>query len=172
MNRVRAAGLAGLAGISALTLAACSGTSYDNTAQTAPAEQTAGAQLTATSTGTLGTIVVDGRGMTLYRFDKDSSHPSASNCSDSCAENWPPVLVGAGELRLSGVDKSEVGTVTRSDGSRQLTIGGWPVYEYQLDRQPGDTRGEGVGGTWYAVTPTGRKAVPSGSGDSSPGGGY
>ena len=161
MNRVRALGLAGLAGISALVLAACSGTSgYGTAAPAAPATQTAGAQLTA-STSSLGTIVVDGRGMTLYRFDKDTAKPSASNCTGPCAEEWPPVIVASGEPRLTGVSASEVGTVTRADGSRQLTIGGWPVYEYAEDSAPGDVKGEGVGGTWFAVSPHGKKVQPA-----------
>src|SRR2546421_563528 len=101
MNRVRAACLAGLAGIGALLPAACATAGYDTTAdntaditaRSARAEQTAGAQLPAVSGGTLGVIVVDGRGMPLSRFAGDGNAPATSNCADSCAESWPPVLV-------------------------------------------------------------------------------
>ncbi|HEX3789612.1 MAG TPA: hypothetical protein VHW44_17235 [Pseudonocardiaceae bacterium] len=182
MNRVRAIGLAGIAATGAVMLAACSGTSgtatdaaAQNTTGAAPTSaatgQTgaiAGSQLTATTSGTLGSIVVDGKGMTLYRFDKDTPSPVASNCYGTCATEWPPVLVSGGQVSLSGVDSSEVGTVTRTDGSKQLTIGHWPVYEYAGDSKPGDTNGEGVGGTWYVVTPQGKKAVAAGGTSSAP----
>lgn len=179
MNRVRTLGLVGLLGAGAVALAACSaGTTggYANAANNQPAASSAaasgniaeGARLTATTNATLGTLVEDGHGMTLYRFNKDQAKPtSVSNCNGQCASEWPPVLVNGSQVTLSGVDSSAVGTVTRSDGTKQLTIGGWPVYEYAGDTAPGQTNGQGVGGTWYAVTPQGGKAVAqSGAGAS------
>ena len=119
--------------------------------------------MTASPTDALGTVVVDGTGFTLYRFDKDKPKPSKSNCNGACATQWPPVVVAsaaeAKEVQLDGVDAGAVGTVKRADGKLQLTIGGWPVYRYSGDKAAGDTTGQGVGKVWFAVTPAGKKAV-------------
>ncbi|MFC4035512.1 hypothetical protein ACFO3J_29180 [Streptomyces polygonati] len=118
-------------------------------------------QLTAGSAGGLNPIVHDGAGFTLYRFDKDTADPSKSNCDGDCAKTWPPVLVHPGSrIFVNGVPVAEVGVVRRDDGSRQVTIGGWPVYRFSKDTAPGQTNGEGVGGTWFAVSPKGRKVLP------------
>ncbi|AUY54589.1 hypothetical protein EH183_30030 [Streptomyces sp. CB01881] len=110
----------------------------------------------------LGTIVTDSAGFTLYRFDKDSAMPPMSNCNGSCASTWPPAPANGGAT-VKGIDSKLVGTVTRADGSKQLTLNGWPAYRYAPDTKPGDTKGQGVGGTWFALTPTGGKAgAPSG----------
>lgn len=108
----------------------------------------------------LGTIVINEGGFTLYRFDKDTAKPPSTTCVDACATKWPPVTVDpTGKLGLAGVDKAAVGLVKRPDGTSQLTLGGWPVYRYAGDTTPGATSGQGVGGTWFAVTPDGKKAA-------------
>jgi predicted lipoprotein with Yx(FWY)xxD motif len=129
--------------------------------------------LRTTDNSSLGTIVVDGSGRTLYRFDKDSASPPTSNCTGTCAQLWPPVLVGT-QITLSGIDRSLLGTITRSDGTVQLTLNGWPLYRYAGDSAPGQINGEGIGGTWFAVRPTGAEALrasSSGAGDTATGGG-
>jgi predicted lipoprotein with Yx(FWY)xxD motif len=113
-------------------------------------------ELTATPTA-LGTVVTSG-GAVLYRFDKDTAKPAKSNCAGQCAVTWPPLLA-AGATQLSGVDPALVGIVVRADGSKQVTLGGWPLYRYSGDKVPGETRGEGVSGTWRAVGPTGKPAA-------------
>ncbi|MEU5691430.1 hypothetical protein [Actinosynnema sp. NPDC020468] len=116
-------------------------------------------QLRAAKAGDLDPVVVDGAGRTLYRFDKDTANPSKSSCDGDCAKTWPPVTIAkGGKVFITGVRKADVGVVTRSDGSRQLTIAGWPVYRFGKDAKPGDTLGQGVGGTWFGVTPDGKKA--------------
>ncbi|MFF7989559.1 hypothetical protein ACFZDG_07170 [Kitasatospora xanthocidica] len=105
----------------------------------------------------LGTIVTDSAGFTLYRFDQDRSNPPESYCNGSCAVIWPPEHVN-GDVTVKGIDSKLVGTVTRSDGTKQVTLNGWPVYRYSPDSKPGDTKGQGVGGTWFAVTPSGGRA--------------
>ncbi|MFD4508326.1 hypothetical protein [Streptomyces sp. NPDC058457] len=116
-------------------------------------------QLSAARAGDLNPVVVNGAGFTLYRFDKDTANPSKSNCNDACATTWPPVVVApGGKIFIDGVNKSAVGVVKRADGNLQVTIGGWPVYRFSKDLKPGDTNGQGVGGTWFGVTPDGRKA--------------
>ncbi|MFG3120319.1 SCO0930 family lipoprotein [Streptomyces sp. NPDC048197] len=106
----------------------------------------------------LGPVVTDSKGMTLYRFDKDTAEPPKSNCSGSCATTWPPVPAD-GSSAPAGIAKSALGSVTRADGTKQLTIGGWPAYRYAKDTKAGDTKGQGVGGTWNALTAEGKKAV-------------
>ena len=114
-------------------------------------------ELRAKKTKTMGTVVVDGDGRTMYRFDKDKNDPAVSNCYGDCAVQWPPVLVDdAPELR--GVDQRLVGSVKRKDGSEQLTLKGWPLYRYAKDKKEGDWKGHGVNGVWWAITSTGGKA--------------
>ncbi len=116
-------------------------------------------QLKAAKAGALDPVVVNGAGLTLYRFDKDTAKPSKSACDGDCAKAWPPVLVTSGsKVFLAGIKKSAVGTVKRADGTLQLTVGGWPAYRFAKDTKPGDTLGQGVGGTWFGLAPNGQKA--------------
>ena len=109
--------------------------------------------------GKLGPIVTDKDGMTLYRFDKDTANPSKSNCDGECAAKWPPAIVPDGAtFNLQGVDQAKVGTVTRSDGTKQVTVGGWPLYRFSGDKKSCDTTGQGLGGVWFAATATGARA--------------
>ncbi|MFG2875612.1 SCO0930 family lipoprotein [Streptomyces sp. NPDC048337] len=106
----------------------------------------------------LGGAVTDGAGFTLYRFDKDTAKPPKSNCDGDCAKAWPPVAADdatAGE----GIDAGLLGSVARADGTRQLTLAGWPVYRYAKDAKAGDALGEGVGGTWHALGADGKPAA-------------
>ncbi|OLB74777.1 MAG: hypothetical protein AUI14_22695 [Actinobacteria bacterium 13_2_20CM_2_71_6] len=129
------------------------------TAAGQPGEKSGAVRLTAASVGNLGTVVTDTNGMTLYRFDLDVAKPPTTNCDGDCARAWPPLLATSDTVEVSGVDKALVGTVTRKDGTRQLTVNSWPVYRFAKDKAPGDANGQGVNGTWFAVTPQGRKAV-------------
>jgi predicted lipoprotein with Yx(FWY)xxD motif len=117
-------------------------------------------KLSVADAGDLGQIAVDGKGMTLYRFDNDTGKPSKSNCNADCAVAWPPIKVTGdpAAIQVEGIDKSLIGTVDREDGSKQLTISGWPQYNYAKDTKPGDVLGQGVGGKWFATTPAGKKA--------------
>ncbi|MFE7711582.1 SCO0930 family lipoprotein [Streptomyces sp. NPDC057486] len=105
----------------------------------------------------LGQVVTDGAGFTLYRFDKDTAKPPASNCTGDCAASWPPVLAD-GAKAGRGMDPGLLGSVKRADGTKQLTLAGWPLYRYAEDTAPRQTRGQGVGGTWFAAAPDGTKA--------------
>jgi predicted lipoprotein with Yx(FWY)xxD motif len=126
-------------------------------APAAPAVPAGTVKLVAVDSANLGPIVTDADGRTLYRFDKDTNNPSATNCTGACAVKWPPATV-KDTVQLNGVDQSLVGTVTRPDGTRQLTLNGWPLYRFSGDSTAGQTNGQGVGGTWFASTPVGHKA--------------
>ncbi|NVI89518.1 hypothetical protein [Actinomadura sp. BRA 177] len=126
----------------------------------APVPAAAPTTLEVASVSKLGKVVTDGDGRTLYRFDNDTARPPASTCEGACAKAWPPAAAGAGETEVQGVEQSLVGKVKRPDGSWQVTLGGWPLYRFAKDQSPGDVKGQGVGGTWYAAAPTGKKAAP------------
>ncbi|WP_433576636.1 hypothetical protein [Nocardia brasiliensis] len=101
---------------------------------------------------------VTAAGRAVYRFDKDTARPPASNCAGGCAAKWPPVPAQRGHaIYVTGVDPQFVGFVERADGACQVTIAGWPVYFFAADTKPGDLLGQGVGGVWHAVTPIGGK---------------
>ena len=104
----------------------------------------------------IGDVVMDQHGWILYRFDKDKPEPPTSNCTGACAVTWPPVLV-QGMPHVMGVDPAAVGAVRRDDGTWQVTLKGWPLYYYSKDAKAGQWKGQGVGGTWFVVTPEGKK---------------
>ncbi|MFJ2949693.1 SCO0930 family lipoprotein [Streptomyces sp. NPDC087226] len=126
-------------------------------AKESPAPSDTAGELNVSTNGELGKVVTDSLGLTLYRFDQDTAEPPASNCEDDCAKTWPPVPAddaSAGE----GIDKALLGSVTRADGTKQLTVAGWPAYRYVKDVNAGDVKGQGVGGKWFALNPQGKKA--------------
>ncbi|MFE2286621.1 SCO0930 family lipoprotein [Streptomyces sp. NPDC059443] len=115
-------------------------------------------QLAIAANEQLGSVLADSAGFTLYRFDKDTAKPSKSNCDGDCAKTWPVVAAGDATA-AAGMDPALLGEVVRSDGSKQLTVAGWPVYRFAKDTKAGDTKGQGVGGTWFAAAPDGKKAA-------------
>jgi predicted lipoprotein with Yx(FWY)xxD motif len=150
----------------------------------AACSSTAGTEATATSTvigttnGSAGTFLVSGSGRSIYLWKKDTG--DASTCSGACATAWPPVPANGTLTAAGGADASDLGTITRSDGSKQATYDGHPLYYFAGDTAPGQINGEGsdgFGAKWYLVSPSGQPikgagAAP-GSGDatapSSPG---
>ncbi|MEU9478910.1 SCO0930 family lipoprotein [Streptomyces sp. NPDC048191] len=128
-----------------------------NQSSSSPTPAAPAGKLTVAANPDLGNVVTDGSGLTLYRFDKDTANPPKSNCDGNCATTWPPVPAGDATAG-AGIDKSLLGEVTRADGTKQLTIGGWPAYRYAKDVNAGDVNGQGVGGNWFALAPNGKKA--------------
>lgn len=110
-----------------------------------------GVMVNTSSNSSLGTFLVDERGMTLYLFTKDT--PGVTTCFEGCLVNWPPLLTTGEPLAGEGVDDSDLGTITRPDGSVQVTYRDLPLYYFIGDQQPGDTTGQGVGGVWFVVEP-------------------
>lgn len=118
--------------------------------QTTPAAQSSapvGALALKMANTSLGSVLVDGAGMTLYMFAKDSANTSA--CEGQCLVNWPPLL-GA-PTAGAGVDDSKLGSFTRTDGRVQATYNGWPLYYWFNDKSPGDVSGQGVQGVWFVL---------------------
>jgi predicted lipoprotein with Yx(FWY)xxD motif len=109
-----------------------------------------------TADSELGTIVVDGEGLTLYILTADEQGPST--CYDDCAGAWPPFTTDGDPQAQAGVDASLLGTTDRDDGTTQVTYGGWPLYYFIQDAAPGDVTGQGIvgfGGTWWVIGPDG-----------------
>jgi predicted lipoprotein with Yx(FWY)xxD motif len=102
----------------------------------------------------LGTVLVDARGHTLYVFDSDKSGRSA--CTGSCAALWPPLVTTGAPVALKGVKASLVGTTKRSDGKLQVTFAHHPLYLFARDSKAGEVNGVSVA-HWSAVSPSGAK---------------
>jgi predicted lipoprotein with Yx(FWY)xxD motif len=112
---------------------------------------TALAQMAPAKTGDTpkGKVLVNGKGMTLYVFDKDKDMPGKSACNGTCAENWPALLA-------SDIDKAsgDWSIVTRDDGKKMWAYKGRPLYAWKNDKAPGDTDGDGkLNGAWHMATP-------------------
>ena len=96
-----------------------------------------------------GGILTDGSGNTLYLFTRDERN--VSNCSGGCAGAWPPLATTGDPVAGDGL-VAGLGTLERADGSTQVTINGWPLYKFASDAAPGQTNGQGVGGSWFVVS--------------------
>ena len=137
--------------IVALTLSACA-----SATPTVSAIQLSGpATVNVSQNATLGSFLVDSKGMTLYLYTTDT--PNTSNCYGPCATAWPPLLTNGAPIAGSGVTGSLLGTTTRTDGTTQVTYNSWPLYYFQTDKVAGDTSGENVQGVWFVITPAGVK---------------
>jgi predicted lipoprotein with Yx(FWY)xxD motif len=150
---VRAGTVAGLIG-AVLLLAACSstGSSPSAAAASVPAASTAesmaasGDAAVLVAESDLGQILTDADGLTIYFFANDTE--GVSNCADDCLANWPPVQATGTPTAGDGVT-AEVGTITRDDGTTQLTINGFPAYYFAGDAAAGETTGQGQGEIWW-----------------------
>ena len=124
---------------------------------TAASQSVARAKVGTARTG-LGRIIVDGRGRTLYLFEKDKRGRSA--CYGGCAKFWPPLLTHGKPSAGRGAKSSLLGVTRRRDGTEQATYAGHPLYRFVEDTRPGQTKGEGLnffGGGWDALSPAGKK---------------
>jgi predicted lipoprotein with Yx(FWY)xxD motif len=128
------------------------------------AGHTAPAKRIVVSTGTtsLGRILANSSGHTLYLFKKDKNGKSA--CSGQCATFWPPLIASGKPRAAAGAKASLLGTTKRADGRLQVTYNHHPLYTFAKDTKKGQTSGEGVnafGAEWYAVSPAGATVAKS-----------
>jgi predicted lipoprotein with Yx(FWY)xxD motif len=154
----------------AIATAACGGAYSSHGGSSSAA---GGSAAPAANTGTaavgqssLGKILVDSQGRTLYLFAKDKG--TMSSCYGGCASAWPPALTSSAPTAGTGASAPLLGVTKRTDGTTQLTYGGHPLYRYVADTQPGQTTGQGsndYGALWWAVSPSGAK-ITSGASNS------
>tara|TARA_R110001632_G_scaffold231685_1_gene370716 strand:+ start:7551 stop:8411 length:861 start_codon:yes stop_codon:yes gene_type:complete len=102
------------------------------------------------SDATLGTVLVDGNGNSLYFFAKDTKE--TSQCIDGCLDTWP-VFYDVNIQVGTGLDINDFNTITRVDGTKQTTYKNWPLYYFVNDSNAGETNGDGVGGVWFIAKP-------------------
>lgn len=109
-----------------------------------------------TASTSLGTIVVNGAGMTVYFYGADKAGTTSSACTGPCASLWPAVTTSTDHPTIPGVTGT-VGTITGVDGAKQVTLNGLPLYTYAADQKPGDTTGQGYRGVWWVIGTNGAK---------------
>ena len=171
--------------VALLAAAACSSGSSSSSGSTSnstsPSAATSSTMIT-TKTSSGGSFLTNSAGRAIYLFMADSSGKSA--CSGACAAAWPPVVATGQPTASGGAQSSDLSTITRSDGTKQVTYDGHPLYYFEGDTGPGTDKGQGLNGfgaLWYLVAPSGSSITTavtiSGSGSapassSGGGGGY
>ena len=143
----------------ALVVAACgssgSGSSSAAAAAASGSASTTGTVIT-TGTGSAGSFLTNSAGRALYLWVKDPMNKSV--CSGACAGAWPPVVATGTVTASGGASASDLGTITRSDGTKQVTYDGHPLYYFVGDSNPGTDSGQGsnsFGAKWWLVAPSG-----------------
>ncbi|MGH2911562.1 MAG: COG4315 family predicted lipoprotein [Solirubrobacteraceae bacterium] len=182
--QTRTAGLIAVLGTLALIAAGCGGSKSSSSTSAASAyptetEKTATTAATTTPATTpasgggvtvavkhaskLGTILAVGsKKMTVYMFEGDKG--TTSSCTGACASVWPPVTTSGTPTTSGAASSSDLGTITRSDGTTQVTYKGHPLYFFAKDKDSGDAYGQGVhgfGADWYVLAPSGSKVDES-----------
>lgn len=99
----------------------------------------------------LGKILTDSKGMTLYMFTPDKKDKSV--CYDQCAKEWPPLLISNGFPRLDTEIPGQIGFIVRQDNTKQVTYNGMPLYYYVKDKKVGDVTGQNVERKWFVINP-------------------
>jgi predicted lipoprotein with Yx(FWY)xxD motif len=182
--KLHVAGLLAVA-ISAIVIAGC-GSASSSTSNTAQAAQPAAAASTTTSSttggagsgsetvgtakGSAGTYLTADEGRAVYLWAADTG--DKSSCSGACAKAWPPVETKGMPKAENGVTASDLGTITRSDGSEQVTYKGHPLYYFVADKSKGAIKGQGsdsFGAKWWLVAPSGDAITTGGSSASTSG---
>jgi predicted lipoprotein with Yx(FWY)xxD motif len=176
---LRACGVGALVAMTSLIAACGSGSSSHGSTSAGGASASTRSSASAvpaeigTATGPDGTYLTGSSGRAVYQWVGDSDRKS--NCSQDCAAAWPPVITTAAPIPAGRVVASELGTITRPDGSTQVTYNGHPLYYFVLDAGPGTTKGQGsdsFGARWWLVAPSGAPVTAGGSSSVSPPTGY
>jgi predicted lipoprotein with Yx(FWY)xxD motif len=163
--------------VAAVPVAACGG-GGGATAAAPPKTTNKTAATVGVANTSVGKILVDSRGRSLYLFKADTATKSA--CTGACAAAWPPLLAHGKPTGAGGATASLLGTATRADGSQQVTYNGHPLYLFADDQNPGDVEGQGVtafGAAWFVLSTEGsqisaKPASTSGGGNSGGSSGY
>jgi predicted lipoprotein with Yx(FWY)xxD motif len=143
------------------TTAAAPGAAYGTTASASPTMATTASAANASKTVTkamltvrktsIGYVLANSAGMTLYWYSDDVKNSGKSSCTGGCLQAWP-ALTGT-PMAVAGVTLAgKLGTITRPGGVIQATYNGYPLYTYANDMAPGQTTGNGVGGVWHVIS--------------------
>ncbi len=172
--KMRVGGMVAVLGAAAL-LSACGSSSSNSSAQAANSSPAYGAGATGSSStastvsigtakGSDGTYLVGPGGRALYLWVADAS--GKSSCSGACAQTWPPLVTKSNPRASHGVNASDLGTIKRSGGAKQVTYMGHPLYYYAADTKPGAVTGQGsdqFGAKWWLVAPSGSAITTAGA---------
>lgn len=149
--------------VACLAVALCGLVGCGGGSHTSQASRASG---TVVDRGTLpgfGPVLVDAKGFSLYMFPPD--HARKVTCTGTCAGTWPPLKSSGTPVAGAGVQQKLLGTASSPDGGSVVTYGGWPLYTYVADIDPGATGGQGLdlsGGYWYLMRPDGTPLTPKG----------
>jgi predicted lipoprotein with Yx(FWY)xxD motif len=163
----RIGGIATALGV-AVVMSACGSSSSSSSSAVNPAPAasngSAAALSISTAKGSDGTYLIGPDGRALYLWIADTNGKSV--CSGACAQAWPPLLVKGKPATAAGANRSDIGTITRSNGAKQVTYMGHPLYYYVGDSAKGQVNGQGsdqFGAKWWLVAPSGSAITASGS---------
>lgn len=109
-----------------------------------------GATVNVAQDASLGKILTDASGNTLYQSANDQTN--VSNCNAGCSSIWLPLTLSSGTPTAGTGVTGQLSVITRSDGTKQVTYNGKPLYRYSSDSAPGDTKGNGIASIWSVVT--------------------
>ena len=145
--------------VAAGLLAAACGTAAGSTAAGTPASSgSTAATVIESHAGSAAPFLTNSSGRAVYLWAADSMNKSM--CSGACAQAWPPVTSMGQVTAAHGAKAADLGTITRSDGTKQVTYLGHPLYYFAGDSGPGQTNGQGsdsFGAKWWLVAPAGAK---------------
>ena len=141
-----------LAAVSLLLVAGCTQTVTQPTPQPTAIPTTQPTDTVKAVDTTLGKIIVDAQGKTLYYFANDIAASGSSTCNGQCAALWP--AFSSSSIKVSApLDPADFGSITRANGTTQTTYYGWPLYYYSGDKNPGDMNGENFLNVWFVIKP-------------------
>ena len=166
--RIRIGGAAAVAAV-ALVVAACGGGQSSSSASSAPgnapaATPTGSAVSVGTATDSAGTYLVGASGRPLYLWVADSHGKSV--CAGACAQAWPPLTTKSAPVAARGVTMSQLSTINRAAGVKQVAYDGHPLYYFAGDTSKGSLTGQGsdeFGAKWWLVAPSGTAITKSGA---------
>ena len=155
------AGPVAVAGVGLIAAGCGGGAAYGSAVTSQPGAPPAAskpAKTVATRHTSLGNVLVDAHGRTLYLFEKDKG--MTSTCTGTCASIWPPLTTTSKPIAGAGLSAVKLTVAKQPGGGHEVTYAGHPLYTYAGDAQPGDTKGQGLdqfGAEWYVLSPDGHK---------------
>ena len=139
--------------VTVTALAACGGSSATGTSSSSSGAGSGGSGSIATGSTSLGTVLTDAHGFTLYYFTPEQGSKVVCAADSSCNSLWPPVTSSSGAPSAPSGVSGTFAVATLPNGQAEVTFNGWPLHTYGGDSGPGQTNGQGIQGKWFAATP-------------------